>query len=423
MIDLDLSPDLLILLRAMLFLGPWILTLWLGCRHHSNQRLLIAGLFSFLYNIGLLLPAHVLAVESGLWHYGGSTLMLLGMPSDIWFAGSLLFGPAIFFAFPRLSPLVFTIGFIMVQALTFHSLAPFVTAGEKWFVGVIAIFAIVHIPALYLARWTAQDICLPQRAALLAFGYGFLAFFVLPTLIMQAMGGKWQLDQYSPLAIMIALIAFAPWMVLGLTAVQMFVIHGEGTPIPLDKTRYLVRSGIYAHITNPMQLCSAISWVILGLFLQNLFIALAAVMAFIFVQGLVRWHHRHDLAVRFPEGWPEYKQHVPDWIPRWKPWIKHVSTLTYNPYSPLQRHYIIWLQRFDLVGLEITENNNGSMSYIDGNRGLPFKGASAAACALFHINLLTTWIGSLWLLMILPWQWIQQTGGKDTRDEYARPPS
>ncbi|TAE83818.1 MAG: hypothetical protein EAY76_00590 [Alphaproteobacteria bacterium] len=415
MINLGLSYDFLMLVRAMLFLAPWLGTLLLGWKYHNHPRMLIAGLFSFLYTIGLLLPMHVLAIELGMWHYGGDTLMLLGMPADIWFAGSLLFGPAIFFAFPRLSPLVFTVGCILVQALTFHSLAPLVIAGEGWFVGVIIIFGIVHIPALYLARWTAQDVCLPQRAALLAWGFGFLAFFVLPTLIMHAMGGAWQLDRYSLCAIALIFFALAPWMVLGLSAVQMFVIHGEGTPIPFDRTKYLVRSGIYAYITNPMQLCSAVSWMIIGLFLQNMFIALAAVMAFIFVQGLVRWHHRHDLAVRFPEGWLEYKQHVPDWVPRWKPWIKHVSTLTYNPDVPLHTCYRSWVQRCHPIGLEIIQSSHG-LSYKDGNRGLLFDGSAAALCVLFHINFLTAWIGSFGLLMVLPWQWIRRRGWKDTGD-------
>jgi protocatechuate 3,4-dioxygenase beta subunit len=41
---------------------------------------------------------------------------------------------------------------------------------------------------MYLARWTSEDRNLAYRATLLAVGYGFLAFMVLPALIVHAMG-------------------------------------------------------------------------------------------------------------------------------------------------------------------------------------------------------------------------------------------
>ena len=408
MIDIYIHDDLLIFLRAALLLAPLFLTFYLGYKHKENQRLLVGGLFSFIYSMGLLLPAHALAIHLGMWEYGGNTLMLLGMPADLWFAGSFLFGPALFFAFPRLSPLVFTVGFVAVQAFVFKSLDPFVIAGDYWFLGVSLIFLIVHIPALYLARWTAVDTHLIERACLLAFGYGFLAFFVLPTLIMQAMGGEWDFQSKSLVSYIITLLMLLPCVVMGLTAVHMFVVHGEGTPIPLDKTKHLVRSGIYAYIINPMQLCSALSWIIIGLFLQNVFVSLAAIMAVIFVLGLVHWHHRNDLQVRFPDGWSEYKTSVPEWCPRWKPWIKSQSRLVWNPSSNFQKRYVDWLNRQNPIGLTFVESNEGSHQYIDGNRGLVFKGYSGLMYPLFHINFLTALIASGLLLFVIPSQLIKE---------------
>lgn len=124
MIDIIIQGDLLILLRAGLLLGPLFLTFYLGWRHKNKQRFLVGGLFSFLFSIGLLLPAHALAIHFGMWHYGGEALMLMGMPADLWLAGSLLFGPTIFFAVPKVNPLVFTVGFVGIQAVVFKSLDP-----------------------------------------------------------------------------------------------------------------------------------------------------------------------------------------------------------------------------------------------------------------------------------------------------------
>jgi len=400
--------DVLIFLRAIQFLGPLFLTFYFGWKQKDNERILVGGLFSFLYSIALILPAFALANHLGMWDFGGNTLMLLGVPADSWFAWSFLFGPAIFFAQPKLNPLVFVVILIAVQVLFFKSLHPFVTAGDYWFIGIALILLVVHIPAQYLARWTAFDMNLIARACILAFGYGFLAFFVLPTLIMQAMGGEWDFQSKSVFNYTITALLLTPCVVLGLTAVHMFVVHGEGTPIPFDNTKHLVRSGIYSYVTNPMQLCSALSWIVIGLFLHNAYVALAAVMAAIFVLGLVRWHHSHDLQVRFPDGWPEYKNNVPEWRLRWKPWIKHPSKFTWSANSSFQKQYVHWLKRHNPTGLEFVATSEDSHQFIDGNRGRTFSGFPGLVYPLFHVNFLTALLASGLLLIEIPGQLIKK---------------
>ncbi len=389
----------------MLLLGPLAITYYFGWRRRFENRVLIGGLFSFLYGLGTLLPAHVLAIQAGFWSYGDNALMFMGMPADIWFAGALLFGPAIFFALPNLNPWILTLGCVALQAVMFQSLYPFVIAGDGWFIGVLLVFLFVHVPALFLARWTARDTCLPERASLLAFGFGLIAYFVLPSIIMKAMGGGWNIDKASWIGLSFSALMLVPCITMGLSATQMFVIHGEGTPIPLDKTKHLVRSGLYGYIRNPMQCATALSWIVLGLFLQNLFVILAAAMALIFVLGMVRWHHRVDLCVRFPEGWPEYREHVPEWFPRWKPWVKHTSILQYNPTNFFQNKFGHWLSQQSLTGLILEQSSQKCLQYRDGNSGKSFKGIAAGACALFHINFTMALVGSMLLLLFLPIQW------------------
>jgi len=118
--------------------------------------------------------------------------------------------------------------------------------------------------------------------------------------------------------------------VIGLSAVQMLAVQGLGTAIPLDPTRRLVTTGIYSYIRNPMQLSAALSWVVLGAFLDNIWIAAAAVMAWIFVEGIVRWHHRNDLQQRFPQSWADYRNAVPEWLPLWRP---HCTATAIRPRS------------------------------------------------------------------------------------------
>jgi hypothetical protein len=191
---------------------------------------------------------------------------------------------------------------------------------------------------------------------------------------------------------------------MGLAAVYMFTVHGGGTPIPLDGTKRLVTSGVYAYITNPMQLCSALSWVIIGLFLQNVFVCLAAIMAFVFVLGMVRWHHRSDLLVRFPEGWLEYRTHVREWIPRWKPWIKHASSFTYSGRKPFLQCFANWLEKPDrTTRLAVAQADIAFAEYTDGQSGMTFSGPQALICTLFHVNFAAMLAGSALLIAYLPW--------------------
>jgi protein-S-isoprenylcysteine O-methyltransferase Ste14 len=64
---------------------------------------------------------------------------------------------------------------------------------------------------------------------------------------------------------------------LGLTAMQEFVLRGRGTPVPFDPPRRLVTTGIYAYVRNPMQLSAVLLLFLSGAVLQNAWVAAAGV--------------------------------------------------------------------------------------------------------------------------------------------------
>ncbi len=144
-------------------------------------------------------------------------------------------------ALPRVSinsPLWLTLPIVvLLHGILFSSLRPLVYAGHDWFVGVILVFATAHIPAIYLARWTSMDHNLAYRVTLLAIGYGFLAFVVLPALIIHAMEETIApLSQPIPLLVACAILirrSFCHWL-LGRSDVRR---SWPGTPIPLDPTK------------------------------------------------------------------------------------------------------------------------------------------------------------------------------------------
>lgn len=412
MIETAVHPALLFVLRQCLFLGPLAVTLFLLRQTPESERHILGAVFAFIYTAPLVFPAHIFAVHFGLWQYGGDALKVLGFPADIWIGGSLLWGPVLFLTFPRLNPWLPCLGVIALNWVLLPSLHPFVVIGPGWLIGVIVIFAFAHLPALYLARWTAHDIHLPRRAFLLAVSYGAFAFFTLPAIVMHAMGGSWTplLDRALPF-LALAAIGLTACFVVGLTAVQMFAVHGGGTPIPLDPTKRLVRTGIYAYLRNPMQSCTALAWIIMGIALENIWVALSAVMAVCFVLGMVRWHHRQDLEIRFPEGWAEYCGNVPEWLPRRRPWVRREAELCFNPGSPAQKWAAARIISAKATGLRVRETNLAAQ-YRSPDEAAAYTGWLAFVKALEHINFFFAVAAAAILLVMLPLNSIRPASGR-----------
>ena len=396
MIDFSLPEPLMLALRWALFLGPLGLVLVTARIRKVPERAQIGSLFAFLYGLGLIYISHSIALYMGWWSYGWDALMLDGLPVDILIGGAVLFGPGLYLLFPNTRPLMICLPIVIgLHGTIFSSLEPLVIAGPNWFIGVVFVFLTAHIPAIYLAKWTDDDTHLPLRCALLAIMTGAMILAVLPSLILHAMGGDWALTQRPVWVYLATACALGVASLIGVAANQMLCIQGGGTPIPLDPTKRLVRTGIYAYVSNPMQLSAALCWLIIGAFLQSVWVMAAAVMAWVFVQGMVRWHHRHDLLKRFPDGWPEYKAHVPEWLPRWRPWPAARAHLHLNGAHPVLERILT-----HATGLDVNPTD-GPTRYANPAETRGFEGAAAYLMALTHVNFLWTLIAHAGLLVVL----------------------
>ena len=405
MIEIALPESWMIALRWLLLLGPVALTLTTVRLRHLPYRARIGGLFAFLYGVAMIFVTHSFALWMGWWRYGWDALMVNDLPMDIVIGGAVLFGPALYFLFPKARPLMLCLPVIVaLHGTVFSSLAPLVVPGPYWFVGVVFVFATAHLPAIYLARWTEADTHLPLRCGLLAIMTGGMIFVVLPCLIMQAMGGGWHNLGTSFWIIGPTILLFLLASLIGLSANQTLCLQGLGTPIPLDPTEKLVTTGIYAYVSNPMQLSAALGWLLLGAALHDAWVMAAAIMAWIFARGMVRWHHRHDLLRRFPAGWPEYKANVPEWLPRWRPWVRVRATLTLPTGSAGYRWAARWLA--PATGLEMKWRDDCVATYAHPDNARDFEGRCAVAAALTHVSFAHALLGHGWLLLALPWAYL-----------------
>ncbi|HOL96545.1 MAG TPA: isoprenylcysteine carboxylmethyltransferase family protein [bacterium] len=94
-----------------------------------------------------------------------------------------------------------------------------------------------------------------------------------------------------------------------------FVIHGHGTPAPIDPPKQLVVQGPYRYVRNPMY------WGVLLMVVGEFFVFESAVLLFYAILLLAGfhlftiWYEEPVLRRTFGDAYVEYCQRVPRWWP------------------------------------------------------------------------------------------------------------
>jgi protein-S-isoprenylcysteine O-methyltransferase Ste14 len=114
------------------------------------------------------------------------------------------------------------------------------------------------------------------------------------------------------------------FMILGLTLMvwtnRLFSTVGKGTLAPWNPPEKLVVRGVYRHVRNPM--ITGVFCILLG---EAIFFGSPWLLAWFGIFAAVTMiviplAEEPGLAKRFGEDYHLYKQNVPRWIPRLKPW-------------------------------------------------------------------------------------------------------
>jgi protein-S-isoprenylcysteine O-methyltransferase Ste14 len=392
-----------LVVRAAALYAPLAATivLWLLRRPALRER--AAVLLAAAWNLPSLLLIHTLAGRLGWWRFSAEGGLLLGFPVDLYLGWCLLWGPVATLAFPRLAlPLLLALA-AGLDAILMPAARPVVVLGRLWLVGEAVGLLLALLPAQLLARWTAGDRRLPERAALQVALFAGLTLYVVPAAILaNAPGSVAPFGAYPGWLVSATLQLAALAAVPGLSAVQEFCERGRGTPLPFDPPKRLVTSGVYSYVANPMQLSASLVLAIAGVALGSLWVAAAGAMCLAYGAGLASWHEA-ELEERFGEAWVTYRRHVRNFVPRFRPWIPAPARLfvaeTCAPCSQVG----VWLSRRRPVELSILgaerhpDRDLSRMTYesADGSRS---EGVAAVARALEHIHLGWAFVG--WTLRL-----------------------
>lgn len=406
---MTIDPYLQVRAASLYIVTVTTMAVWMW-RRPSSRAWVGAGL-AFLWNLPALMVLHVAATRFDWWRIDADGGLLLGMPVELYLAWAWLWGAVAHLAFPRLS-LVIVIGVaLVVDLIAMPAAAPVIQLGPTWLGGEALGLVICLLPAQLLARWTERDERLVARTLLQMVVFVGLVVFLLPVVIVESSGSTWvnPLDRETwVLSVMLQVLAVPA--ILGLTAVQEFVERGEGTPVPFDPPRSLVTTGIYAFIRNPMQVSAIVLLLLLGLFVENLWIAAAGVMAHIYSAGLAGWDEDEDLVNRFGDSWRAYKKDVRRWVPRLRPWYPShavVGRLYVSSSCGMCSQVGAWFARQGARGLVIIPaelHPSQSLTRITYERavpGRPASGVEALARAVEHIHFGWALLGFMVRLPIL----------------------
>ena len=150
------------------------------------------------------------------------------------------------------------------------------------------------------------------------------ALVFIPALILAAAAaagqGEISLAGYRSVRFWIALVLASDGLTLAAWTGMLFKTVGEGTPSPWDPPGKLVVRGPYRLVRNPM-----IAGVLLLLGAETLFfgswyLALWLCVFFGLKSAYLVRVEEPELERRFGESYRRYKDNVPRWIPRLRPW-------------------------------------------------------------------------------------------------------
>ena len=358
-----------------------------------GRRLGAGCLISLLWTLASLVVLQRLNQIFGWWSFISGDVWFCGMPLELYLGWAVLWGLVPQLLFRRMA-LAYVAGTMALLDLWMMPLCIAVLRLEDaWLYGETAALVLVLLPAIAVARWTAEDTHLRVRVPMQVAISGMLFLMLLPEVAFALRPGRgWAALMDTPrLLLQIELQAVGLLAVPGLAAVMEFGQRGEGSPIPFDPPKRLVTCGIYRYVANPMQMSCTVVMLAWAGVLRNGWYALAAAIAVVYGAGLAAWDENVDLQERFGAEWRRYRAHVKNWRLRWKPYHAGEPAQLYiartcGPCNELRR----WIEARHPVGLELVDAETlaaGSirrMRYeVDAER---LEGIRALGRVLEHLN-------------------------------------
>lgn len=309
------------LYRALVLLIPIFVWIMLVLTEKFSTQEYAGAFLGFAWQFQASLILNIVLFSSAVcWHFNSTQFLLYEIPLDFIIGQSVALS-AIIFLLLRKVALYWKLINAAIILIGLYAFSPLTELLSLWWIGISILFVFSVIPSLLIAQWTADDTHLYSRSFLQSIIWISLLMWFFPSIVFEASNFSWDpflnrmwwknLIYLSPLIIPAAIL---------FSALKQFAIVGRGTAFPFDPPKKLVTKGIYAYLSNPMQvsICLAMGW--WGVVTQsNLISASAGVAIILFITFKDICNGSCSIAAEDP-NWLIYQKTVPNWIPRLTPW-------------------------------------------------------------------------------------------------------
>jgi protein-S-isoprenylcysteine O-methyltransferase Ste14 len=307
--------------KTLLLLLPAAIWAALLVSRRYSAREYAGSFLAYVWHFQASLLLNIVLLRSGVWQFSSANPLFFGVPIDLIMGQGILLGAVNTLLLGRLGFAVRFAVAVLGLVLIYSQSAMVVAQSSPWS-ALAMLTALAAVPSLKLAEWTTEDRRVVARSALQSANWVCLLLWLFPSAVFQNTGDSWHpfLDRPAwanalylmPLVIPTGLIV---------SALRQFAIEGDGTAFPYDPPKRLVTRGVYAYLSNPMQvgICLSMAW--WGVVIESLPVSISAgVAVFLFVVFKDICNGSCAIGEQDP-NWAIYQKEVPRWIPRTRAWI------------------------------------------------------------------------------------------------------
>lgn len=357
-------------------------------KEKQSKKLNWSLFYSFIWILFSLPIVNYLCVKLNFWFFLENK-SIIKIPYDILFIWMFLWVIPFFFFkgkyFFIIALIVFWIDILVMPILENLQI---LKLNSNWLIGEILLVVLVFIPSYLWAKFYYNNKYLSIRALFQVLVMSLFLLIVLPFSVKIYEVGSFKFHDLDSIYFQIIFIISFPAFI----AVIDLVEKGKGTPFPYDKTKHLVKTGVYAYIKNPIQWSFTLLFIPLAFYHQSYLLILGSVISFSYTIGVSNLQEFEDMVERFGDDWNNYRRIIPSWYFLWKPKQIPLGTVYFKKGCNQCEEVKMWFETKKTKNLKIdfSENYVGKellqvtyKNYL----GEEFKSVKAIAHSLEHINL------------------------------------
>ena len=306
--------------QAVLLLAPAATWALLLVSRRYSARAYAGSFLAYVWQFQASLLLNILLLRSGAWSFTSGHQLLFGVPIDLVAGQAILLGAVNALLLRRFG---FAVRFAVAVATLalIYSQSSMIVIGFAFWPGLGALACLAVAPSLKLAEWTEGGRHVVARSVLQSASWVCMLFWLFPSAVFLNTGHSWQ--TFLERALWVNALYLAPLLipaVILVSALRQFAVEGDGTAFPYDPPKRLVTRGVYAYLSNPMQvgICLSMAWwgVVTGSLPVSASAGVAVVLFLVFKDIC---NGSCAIGEQDP-NWEIYQREVPRWIPRTTAW-------------------------------------------------------------------------------------------------------